>query len=149
MAGLRNVQSNENLVILPHGSSPALRIASPRMSNPRRRGMGRATPFQDGHAVLPMMEEVGRFNDDTRAAGLFVMADGLSASSEGKCVAFDGRDRTVIDGPFTNPEELLVVFWIWEMKDMDRAVECVKLRPNPMPGPSEIDIMPILEWPDC
>jgi hypothetical protein len=50
--GLRNVQPDKNFAILSHGSSPALRIGSPRASNPRWRSMGRATPSWDGHAVL-------------------------------------------------------------------------------------------------
>ena len=50
--GLRNVQPDENFAILIHGSSPALRIGSPCASNPRWRSMRRATPVQDGHAVL-------------------------------------------------------------------------------------------------
>lgn len=92
-----------------------------------------------------MMAAMGRFNDALRAAGLFVMADGLTPSSQGKRVAFDGEDRTIIDGPFADPGQLVAGFWIWEVKDMDEAVAWVKRCPNPMPGPSEIEIRPFHE----
>jgi hypothetical protein len=90
-----------------------------------------------------MMAEMGRFNDELAKAGVLVSADGLKPSSAGKRVAFDGAGRTVIDGPFTETKELVAGFWIWEVKDMDEAVAWVKRCPNPMPGPSEIEIRPV------
>jgi len=91
------------------------------------------------------MEAMGRFNDELRKAGILRMADGLKPSSEGKRVAFDGARRTVSDGPFAQPRELVAGFWLWEVKDMDEAVAWVKRCPNPMPGPSEIEIRPLYE----
>jgi hypothetical protein len=90
-----------------------------------------------------MMAAMGRFNDALREAGIFVMADGLTPSSEGKRIAFDGADRVVIDGPFSKPNQLVAGFWLWDVKDMDEAVAWVKRCPNPMPGPSEIEIRPL------
>jgi len=95
-----------------------------------------------------MMEEMGQFNAELEKAGMIVMAEGLSASSNGKRVAFDGPSRTVIDGPFAETRELVAGFWIWEVKDMADAVEWVKKCPNPMEGPSEIEIRPIMTMAD-
>jgi hypothetical protein len=39
-------------------------------------------------------------------------------------------------------------FWLWEVKGMDEAVAWVKRCPNPMPGPSEIEIRPLYEAAD-
>ena len=39
-------------------------------------------------------------------------------------------------------------FWLWEVKDMAEAVEWVKRCPNPMLGPSEIEIWPLFEMAD-
>lgn len=94
------------------------------------------------------MEEMGRFNDELRKAGILRTADGLKPSSHGKRIAFDGRRRTVIDGPFAETRELVAGFWLWEVKDMDEAVAWVKRCPNPMPGPSEIEIRPLYEMED-
>jgi hypothetical protein len=95
-----------------------------------------------------MMEAMGKFNDELRKAGIFVIADGLKPSSHGKRIAFDGAGRTVIDGPFAATRELVAGFWLWDVKDMDEAVAWVKRCPNPMPGPSEIEIRPLYEMAD-
>ena len=95
-----------------------------------------------------MMAAMGRFNDELRAAGMLVTAAGLQPSSAGKRVGFDGRNRTVMDGPFAETKELVAGFWIWDVKDMDEAVAWVKRCPNPMPGPSEIEIRPFYEFGD-
>jgi hypothetical protein len=95
-----------------------------------------------------MMEAMGRFNDELQKAGVLVTGDGLKPSSQGKRVAFDGPGRTVIDGPFAETKELVAGFWIWEVKDMDEAVAWVKRCPNPMMGPSEIEIRPFYEMAD-
>lgn len=90
-----------------------------------------------------MMAAMGRFNDELRAAGVLIMAEGLTPTSQGKRVAFDGDDRTVIDGPFAQTRELVAGFWLWEVEDMDDAIKWVKRCPNPMPAPSEIEIRPL------
>jgi hypothetical protein len=95
-----------------------------------------------------MMEAMGRFNDELRNAGILRMADGLTPSSQGKRIAFDGPNRMVIDGPFAETKEVVAGFWLWEVKDMDEAVAWVKRCPNPMPGPSEIEIRPLYEIAD-
>ena len=97
-----------------------------------------------------MMEAMGRFNDELVKAGIMQddNCDGLKPSSHGKRIAFDGTGRTVIDGPFANPRDLVAGFWLWEVKDMDEAVAWVKRCPNLMPGPSEIEIRPLYEMAD-
>ena len=89
-----------------------------------------------------MMEAMGKFNDELRHAGVLIMAEGLKPTSQAKRVAFDGPERAVIDGPFTETRELVAGFWIWDVKDMDEGVAWLKRCPNPMPGPSEIEIRP-------
>jgi hypothetical protein len=93
--------------------------------------------------TMKMMEEMGKYNDELRKAGILVMAEGLEPSSKGKRIAFDETIRKVIDGPFNPARDLVAGFWLWEVKDMDEAVAWVKRCPNPMPEPSEIDIRPI------
>lgn len=95
-----------------------------------------------------MMAAMGRFNDELRKAGILLTADGLKPSSQGKRVAFDGPGRTVVDGPFPDARELVAGFWLWDVKDMDEAVAWVKRCPNPMRGPSEIEIRPLYEMAD-
>jgi hypothetical protein len=90
----------------------------------------------------------GQFNEELVKAGIMLAGEGLKPSSQGKRVAFDGPSRTVIDGPFAETGELVAGFWLWQVKDMAEAVEWVKRCPNPMPGPSEIEIRPVFEAAD-
>jgi len=98
--------------------------------------------------MAAMFEAMGKFNEELVNAGVMLSGDGLKPSSAGKRVAFDGPGRTVIDGPFAETRELVSGYWIWEVKDMDEAVAWVKRCPNPMPGPSEIEIRPFYEMSD-
>jgi hypothetical protein len=98
--------------------------------------------------TMKMMEAMGRFNDELRSAGILINADGLKPTSHGKRVAFNGTGRTVINGPFTPSRDQVAGFWIWEVKDMEEAVAWVKRCPNPMAGPSEIEIRPFYEMAD-
>ena len=95
-----------------------------------------------------MFVDMGKFNEELVNAGILVSGDGLKPSSHGKRIAFDGSGRTVIDGPFAATRELVAGYWLWEVKDMDEAVEWVKRCPNPMFGPSEIEIRPLYEAED-
>ena len=101
--------------------------------------------------VMPsaeLIEAMGDYNRELMEAGIMRGGEGIKPSSEGKRVAFNGKGRTVIDGPFPDVGELVSGFWLWEVKDMDEAVEWVKRSPNPMPGPSEMEIRPLFEVAD-
>ncbi len=95
-----------------------------------------------------LLEAMGKFNEELVNAGIMLAGEGLHPSSKGKRIAFDGPSRRVIDGPFAETRELVAGFWLWEVKDMDEAVAWVKRCPNPMLGPSEIEIRPLYEMAD-
>jgi hypothetical protein len=102
-------------------------------------------PTPEARAAFEAMD---RFTEELVKAGVFVAAAGLKRSAESKRIAFDGSRRTVIDGPFTETKELIAGFSIWEVKDMDEAIAWAKRCPNPMSGPSEIEIRPFFEVAD-
>ncbi|ARJ70397.1 YciI family protein [Paracoccus contaminans] len=104
--------------------------------------------FQGSPEEGEMLEAMGKFNEELVNAGVMLAGDGLKPSSQGKRVAFDGPGRRVIDGPFAETRELVAGYWLWEVRDMDEAVAWVKRCPNPMPGPSEIEIRPLYELAD-
>lgn len=95
-----------------------------------------------------LMAAMGAFNEELIKAGIMVSGDGVKPSRLGKRVRFDGDQRTVTDGPFPAVSELVAGFWIWNVKDMDEALAWVKRCPNPMPGPSDIEIRPFYEEAD-
>ena len=96
--------------------------------------------------VLPSREELaqmGEYNEELVRAGVMLAGEGLAASSQGKRVRFDGRKRTVIDGPFAETKELIAGFWLWQVKSMDEAVEWLKRAP--FDGGTEVEIRRVFE----
>jgi hypothetical protein len=110
----------------------------------------KATDDSEAGVMPPseLLEEMGRFNEALADAGILLGGDGLKPTSKGKRVRFDGTSRIVMDGPFAETNEVVAGYWLWEVKDMDEAVSWVKRCPNPMPGPSEIEIRPLYEMSD-
>jgi hypothetical protein len=95
-----------------------------------------------------LLEAMGKYNEELVKAGIMLAGEGLHPSAKGTRVAFDGPNRTVIDGPFAETKELVAGYWVWEVTDLAEAVAWVKRCPNPMPGPSEIEIRPIYDMAD-
>lgn len=101
--------------------------------------------------VMPSKEqfaEMGRFNEELVKAGIVLAAEGLHPTSKGVRVHFSGTERTVIEGPFANPNELVAGFWLWQVNSREEAIEWVKRCPNPMPEDSEIEIRQVFEAED-
>ena len=76
-----------------------------------------------------VLAEIAKFEDQLVRAGVMVVAEGLEASSKGARVKFDGSNRTVIDGPFAESNELIAGFWIWELTSKDEAIQWLKRAP--------------------
>ena len=109
------------------------------------------TTGESGTAAPPTAEAfaaMDQFTEELVKAGVFVAAAGLKNTTEAKRIAVDGPNRKVIDGPFPEARELVAGFSIWEVKDLDEAVAWAKRCPNPMSGPSEIEIRPFFEAAD-
>lgn len=94
------------------------------------------------------MTEMGAYNEQLVNAGIMLAGEGLHPSAKGARVQFAGTNRTVVDGPFAETKELVAGFWLWQVRSMDEAIEWVKRCPNPMLGPSEIEIRPVFEAED-
>jgi hypothetical protein len=61
-------------------------------------------------------------------------------------VKFDGKQRTVTDGPFAETKELVAGFWIWQVKSKEEAIEWLKRAP--FDGGTEIEVRQIFEMED-
>jgi len=99
-------------------------------------------------ATLPTREDLAamtRFNEELVRAGVMLAGEGLHPSSRGKRVRFDGEQRTVIDGPFTETKELIAGFWLWQVSSLDEAVEWLKRAPF---REGEVEIRPVMETED-
>ena len=108
---------------------------------------GKATrDTEDGVAPSPeAMEAMGKYTEALMAAGIMKepVFGGLKPTRFAKRVHFSGKNRTVIDGPFTETKEVVAGFMLWEVKSIEEAVEWVKKSPNPALSDSDIDIRPL------
>ena len=95
-----------------------------------------------------LLSEMGKYNEELVKAGIMLAGEGLHPSSKGARVRFSGRERTVIDGPFSETKELIAGYWLWNVKSKEEAIEWVKRCPNPMTGESEIEIRQVFEAAD-
>ena len=102
--------------------------------------------------VLPVEKdllEMGKFNEELVKAGVMLAGEGLQSSAKGARVRFEGKKRSVIDGPFAETKELVAGFWLWQVKSMDEAVEWARRCPAPMPGEeSVLELRPVYEADD-
>ena len=99
--------------------------------------------------VMPtekLLSDMTKFNEELVKAGVMLAGEGLHPSSKGVRVRFDGKNRTVIDGPFAETKELVAGFWIWQVKSLDEAIEWLKRAP--FDGGTEIEIRSIFEADD-
>lgn len=107
---------------------------------------------QSESGALPKAEllaEMTRFNETLAEAGVLLIGEGLTPSSHGKRVQFDGHGkRTAVDGPFAETKELVAGFWLWQVRSMDEAMEWVRRCPAPFEGECEIEVRPLLEAED-
>ena len=110
----------------------------------------KATPESEAGKMpsTELLAAMGKYNEELVNAGILLAGEGLHPSSRGKRVRFDGAQRTVIDGPFSETKELVAGFWLWQVRSMEEAVEWVKRCPNPMESSSEIEIRPVFEAED-
>jgi hypothetical protein len=93
-----------------------------------------------------MLTAMGNYNEELVKAGVMLAGEGLRPSSQGVRVRFSGDDRSVIDGPFAETKELLAGFWLWEVRDLDEAIEWAKRAP--MGGDTELELRPVAEADD-
>jgi hypothetical protein len=97
---------------------------------------------------VELMTAMGKFNEELVNAGVLLAGEGLHPSAKGARIRFDGPKRTVIDGPFAETKELVAGFWLIQVKSREEAIEWMKRCPNPMEGPSEIEIRQVYEMED-
>jgi len=106
-------------------------------------------PMEPTPEMMEAFAAMDVYQKQLEEAGILDMQGyGLRPSSEGKRIRFDSGKRMVIDGPFPDTKELLAGFSIWKVKDIEEAVEWVKKGPDPIFGPSEVEIRPIYEYED-
>jgi hypothetical protein len=95
--------------------------------------------------VMPgteLLTAMGKYNEELVKAGIMEAGEGLHPTSKAARVRFSGANRSVIKGPFNEPN-LIAGFWMWKVKSMDEAIAWLKKCPNPMPGECDVEIRPV------
>src|SRR5215210_857574 len=101
--------------------------------------------------TMPSEEELaamGAYNEELVKAGIMLDGDGLHPSSKGVRIQFSGDQRTVVDGPFAETKELIAGYWVWQVRDLDEAIEWAKRCPNPTGEQSVLEIRQVFEIDD-
>lgn len=96
-------------------------------------------------------EAVGAFNKELEAAGAFVDAAGLRPTSEGFRTEYADGEVTVLDGPFTDRDEVLMGYWTIRAGDLDEATEWARKVPvelDPHGEGSQIEVRRLFEMDD-
>jgi hypothetical protein len=99
--------------------------------------------------VMPseeLLADMGRYNEEMAKAGVMLAGEGLQPTSKGARVRFDGRERTVTDGPFTEAKELIAGYWLIQAKSKEEALEWVKRAP--FDGGVELEVRQVFETED-
>jgi len=94
--------------------------------------------------VMPsqqLLATMGKFNEELVKAGVMLAGEGLHPTSKGARVKFNGKERTVTDGPFAETKELIAGYWIWQCKSKTEAIEWLKRAP--FDGGTEVEIRQI------
>ena len=102
--------------------------------------------------VMPsekLLADMGAFNEELVKAGVMLAGEGLHPSAKGKRMVVSDGKKTVIDGPFAETKELIAGFWLWQVRNMDEALEWARRCPEPMPGEEGVlEIRPVFEADD-
>ncbi|TME26754.1 MAG: YciI family protein, partial [Chloroflexi bacterium] len=91
----------------------------------------KATTQTEGGALPDerILTEMTKYNEELAKAGILLAAEGLQPSSKGARIRFEGKKRTVVDGPFTEAKELVAGFWLWQVRSLEEAIEWLKRAP--------------------
>ena len=103
--------------------------------------------------VMPdedMFRAMADYHEELAKAGVLLDASGLQASSKGWRVKYDGKQRSVIDGPFAETKELIAGYTIIQVTSREEAVAWSRRFPNPTLDGSncEIEVRQMFELED-
>ena len=97
-----------------------------------------------------LLSEMAGYHQELANAGVLLDGSGLQPSSRGWRVRYSGRERTVVDGPFTEAKELIAGYTLIQVKSKDEAMEWTRRFPNPAGEgkPAEIEVRQLFELDD-
>jgi hypothetical protein len=109
---------------------------------------------QDSEAgVLPsqaLLSTMAAYHEELAKAGVLLDGSGLQASSKGWRIQYDGKARTVVDGPFAETKELIAGYTLIQVRNREEALEWTRRFPNPVGEglKAEIEVRQLFELED-
>ena len=79
-----------------------------------------------------------RFDQDVKAAGLFVANDGLATTDLATTVRVREGETQITDGPFAETKEYLAGYYLIDASDLDTALEWAARIPSATYGSVEV-----------
>jgi len=121
------------------------------------RFMAIVKPGKDYEAGRPpspgLMAAMGKLNEESTRAGIFVTGGGLLPSLQGHRLSMTGGKVTVIDGPFAETKEVIGGFAILNYASHDEAIAGARrvLQIHAEHGVTELEIelRPMMDPADC
>jgi len=99
--------------------------------------------YKDAEQERAARDAMSNYNDELVKAGVRLAVGGLQPSSNGARINFNGDKVSVTDGPFTEAKELVIGFWIWQVRSMEEAIEWAKRCPCPLGDVGALELRPI------
>ncbi len=97
-----------------------------------------------------LMADMATYHEALAKAGVLLDAAGLQPSAKGWRLHYDGAQRTLIDGPFTEAKELVAGYTLIQVRSRDEAMEWARRFPNPSidGGQAVIEVRQLYELED-
>lgn len=96
-----------------------------------------------------MFAAMGKYNEELVKAGVMLAGEGLLPTAQGKRVVFTGGAKSIVDGPFTEAKEVIGGYWLWQVKNMEEALEWARRCPSdPSWGEGNLELRAVAEMED-
>ena len=101
----------------------------------------KATKDSEAGVMPPesLLMEMAKYHEEQKA-GVLLDGAGLQPSSKGFKVRYKGKQRTIVEGPFTGTKELIAGYSIIQTKTVEEAKEWARRFPNPTIDGSDTEI---------
>lgn len=112
----------------------------------------KATPESEA-GVMPgedLLQAMADYHGELARAGVLLDANGLHPSSRGWRIRYQGEERSVIDGPFTESKEMIAGYSMISVRSPEEALAWARRFPNPRGAglDAEIEVRQVFELDD-
>jgi hypothetical protein len=97
-----------------------------------------------------LLTEMAGYHEELAKAGILLDGSGLQPSAKGWRIKYSGKDKTFVDGPFTEAKELVAGYTLIQVKSREEAIEWTRRFPNPAIAgkEGEIEVRQLFELED-